>query len=569
MARPLRTLVLGAVAPLLALVVSAPAAPAAAQTELARCTQADDETRSSSAADLRGITFVGHVVPDRFGATRVSVDRVFDGTVPSEVQLVRVDPTAHHPWGFIVGEPLLVSACTAVADGSGAEPDDLRLWGTPADVGIWRISPSGRVTLAGTHDWDVLPAWIASSHFVSDVVARIMGDAAPPLTAFDDSPFGDLPLHPPQPSGPEWQVAAKPWVPMGKMISVTPWSGGFVGLGHPPSKFPEMARWALWHSTDGKAWVLVPDALEGLRRTDGPPRAVAYGTGVVVVAPVQSRLAVWRSNDAINWTRLPDSPAFHAPKAWPFNPLLNALSILSLTVGGGRLRVTGGWDGGDCGNSCPGFIGLSIWTSPDGEHWTVTRAGPDAPLADGAVGTRTGFLVPGPVPAARRSEIPADCHHPWVMWRSADGIRWWPIKGATVQCARLETLVADPVSGALFALSAREGPRRLYQSTDGRAWNSTVVPVPDGWSCPYDASGIRCLTARGDTIVLSGDVAAADGEYRAEPIVSLDGGATWTISRDWPALMDGMTEAAIGDRTIAAGARFPTAAIYLDLPPRD
>ena len=57
-----------------------------------------------------------------------------------------------------------------------------------------------------------------------------------------------------------------------------------------------------------------------------------------------------------------------------------------------------------------------------------------------------------------------------------------------------------------------------------------------------------------------GSVWAGDDDVRGAPMVSRDGGRTWSVSTGWPALFDGATAPAIRDEIIVMGAEHPTGA---------
>lgn len=77
-----------------------------------------------------------------------------------------------------------------------------------------------------------------------------------------------------------------------------------------------------------------------------------------------------------------------------------------------------------------------------------------------------------------------------------------------------------------------------------------TVPFPDHWS-------VSRVAVRGDTLVLLGVGPTSEGGHGAVPIVSRDGGMTWTTSAGWPALLDELTSVAIGDGMTAAGISYP------------
>lgn len=147
-------------------------------------------------------------------------------------------------------------------------------------------------------------------------------------------------------------------------------------------------------------------------------------------------------------------------------------------------------------------------------------------------------------------------------------MRWHPVEHMETACIEPLDLAADPVTGALFLFGRdRDHGLRLLRTEDRRRWATVEVPFPDGWE-----PGVESV--RGDTLVITGGREHAtgsidgpeDSDWRAEPLISRDGGATWAISSGWPALMDGMTRVVIGDGIIVAGAEFPTSAIFLKSP---
>jgi hypothetical protein len=495
---------------------------------------------------------------------------VFDGRVPSEVVIIRTCLPSQITSGVV-----LVSAAANLVDGAAEEPGDLRLWLTRSGGAIWRVTPTGRLALAGAKNPDrAAPnAWLDRLRFVSEVVSAVMGEDAPPASAFDD-PAGELPpLRPPVPSGPAWQaIEPRTLVQPPGLSQVTTWSGGYVGLARDRFVDDDQASMGTWTSIDGVRWRISWNWLPGLRAVPEQIRVVGFGDGVLAIAVVGQRLWVWQSDDGLTWRRLPDRPIFGPPPGSPVNPEWN-LEMGEPEVSAGRLRIAAAWHYGICGNHCDDFYVRRVWTTTDGIAWRASRPSRDSRTWNalqtwGAVAAPEGFVGLRPARRPPGEDPEASCGPRWRLWASAGGVRWSPIAKAETVCLQPVDLVADPDSGVLYLLGTdREDRPHLLRSDDRRGWTPVAVPFPAGWSA-------GAISVRGRTLVINGGREHAtgsidgpeDSDWRAEPLISMDGGATWEVSTSWPALMDGMTRAVIGDGIIVAGAEHPTSAIYLETP---
>ena len=199
----------------------------------------------------------------------------------------------------------------------------------------------------------------------------------------------------------------------------------------------------------------------------------------------------------------------------PVAGLTSADELRAITLVGGRLVGVGRH--GDQG---------AVWTSPDGETWTLA---PDLPAdqADNSAATTMTSIVAGPGGlVAAGSRIGIDYSAPRT-WQSADGQRW---TGITVPSGgaggRIETLaVGGPgyVGVGLVSDDGYTARGQMWSSADGRKW--TVV---DSAALTGSLNDI----IDGDGIL----VAVGGNETAGLAFVSADGGATWTAAPEREAL---------------------------------
>ncbi|MFN8623005.1 MAG: hypothetical protein U0869_19880 [Chloroflexota bacterium] len=551
-AHRLRALMAGAVLVVGVTASGVPSGVAAADPGATGCEAGTGEWPASAGA-MRGATFLGHLLPDPDGILRFQVDRVFEGQVPAQVVLA---PGCHGTMD-LVGEALITTS-TPIPAATGALPADLRLWLTDDTSVVWRVGDTGRLGLEGLGYRPPPPTWLLRPRFVSEAVGLVMGTDAPGAETYETAATADLPpLLAPTPTGMPWTVADTPPGSL-DVWNVTRWRGGFVAFGS-FGNGPVVVR----TSTDGTHWVDVPGALDGVHADAFSLRPIAYRGGITVVTTDEDlHLAVWRSENGVAWRRLADRPLF-AQRALAGQTDAGGwnLWIQPLSAARGRLRIVGRWGYDDCPHGCPTWS--RVWTSDDGLRWHGTRSwagSPEASMGSDAqvVGTSDGFLGLRSAPAASGP----GCWTPVRFWASKGGVRWHPVPDARPFCAWRDTLVVDPVTGARYVIGTdAHGRAALRRSADGRTWINLPLPAPAPGS-----SGIQSLAVHGSTLVANELHNLDFDDERAEVLVSLDSGATWTRSADWPALMDGLTTIAVGHAAVVAGAASPTSIAVLELP---
>lgn len=553
MARGLLRLGVALLAAVSASSVAAPAPTVAREYEVRDCGYGI--TWPNAPRDLQGFTFLGHTTYDRFGALRIAVDRVLHGEVPDEVLIVRSCVSER----FEDGQELLVSAASDLAEDPTGDDGPLRLWLTKSASAIWRVQDSGRLVLAGQEGRGNAPQWLLGWHFTADVVDGVLGDEAPAPDALlpggrrtDSGPLLP-PLAGPTPSGPAWTAGVLTGG-RGTLEQIVRWRGGYAALGHDVDPSGWQPRWRLWTSTDGRTWNAVWRQPPGLTRDIEMARIIGHRGGLTVVAGVTSGLAVWRSKDGRRYRRLPDQPGLRRPPRL-IGPSEYSFGLGSLTASRGRLRVAGSWRYHDCLSGCP--LWDVTWTSADGRTWRRTAT--PVRTSDGAfstpvVTTPSGYAAMG-AGWCRPDADETVCRH--ALWRSRDGVRWRPMAGANVQDRAPVALATDRATGRMLLLvSGRDEPAPGLFTLDADGWRTVDVPFPLGWS----GAGIA---VSGDTIVLTGSRWFGTDDVRAEAIVSVDGGASWSVSAGWPALFDGVSAPLIAEDLIVAGAGDPTGVAWL------
>jgi hypothetical protein len=125
-----------------------------------------------------------------------------------------------------------------------------------------------------------------------------------------------------------------------EVIDVVAWEHGFVAVGFDGGGEPQV-----WTSKQGTKWTSQDTQLEGRSLL-----AAAGDDAVVVVANSDSGATVWKTNDGALWVRQ-DSRVFHAH---------TVDAITNSTSGFAAVGVEAST--GDA----------SLWTSSDGENWTLT-----------------------------------------------------------------------------------------------------------------------------------------------------------------------------------------------------
>jgi hypothetical protein len=124
-----------------------------------------------------------------------------------------------------------------------------------------------------------------------------------------------------------------------RIIDVVAWDHGFVAAGFDGGGAPQ-----IWTSEEGAKWTPQDTQLEGR----GLP-AAADDDVVVVVANSNSGATVWTTKDGALWMRQ-DSQAFHAHTVDAITNSASGFAAVGIEASTGD---------------------ISLWTSPDGEIWTL------------------------------------------------------------------------------------------------------------------------------------------------------------------------------------------------------
>jgi hypothetical protein len=227
-----------------------------------------------------------------------------------------------------------------------------------------------------------------------------------------------------------------------------------------------------YQSADGMTWTPLP-TLTALVGNDAQFLGVAAGPGGYLVVGRQgsgknTSAALWHSNDLRGWTNGSSGKT-------------GSLTVAAVSAGNGFVAV-----GSEMG--CH-----TIWTSPDGNHWTAhDLAKPDgaqaATLTSVAVGAG-GHIVAAGFATKNGSDLP-------IVVASADGgAHQTQIVLATSSGTGTGTVTAVTATSDGFVAVGLEGPASAqravtWTSTDGLTWSA---------ASPLTAAGSNEVTALTDT----------------------------------------------------------------------
>ncbi len=288
---------------------------------------------------------------------------------------------------------------------------------------------------------------------------------------------------------------------------------------------------AIWRQAPRSAWTLVSATSPGIYQRPGDERltSIAHGPagwiavgGVVSGADRQS--VVVTSADGVTWQAL--DAAFAGPDS----------SVTAVTAGpngyvvvgkhvSGRMTIAAMWwsadlrdwhqgyNGGLDGHILPssvyaaaavpaGFVAVgthgdchSIWTSPDGRHWTVHDIAKPAGATTAMLSHVTvngSHVVAAGYAVMRAGDVP-------IVVVSADGGRHWHQIVLTAP-GGLGAVTALTAAGSGFVAAGQAGPAHAqravtWSSPDGLAWPAPA-PAPAG----AGSHQITALTAAGHTV---------------------------------------------------------------------
>lgn len=293
---------------------------------------------------------------------------------------------------------------------------------------------------------------------------------------------------------------------------------------------------AVWTSTDGLDWELVPDldtfGRAGLRAVAVDPQTgLMVATGYNVQPPTDDGSigwseegTVWRSQNGIDWVGVQGvAGVFHdivrAPWGWVIGGIVDGAPAVhisddldvwtTISLGGeGRLdHLAVGTNGRIVAVGCRGD-GVAApcnpvaWSSVDGEAWD--ESGIDALGISAVTSWLDGFVAIG------MNETGAA-----MSWISTDGITWEADPGVDPPVTSMVAVVQ--VDGRLIAGGSAPnddgvaGPR-LWVSDDGLSWE----PLAEPDVLPGQFSGyILALTALPDRVVALGEAWVSGGQPAA------------------------------------------------------
>jgi hypothetical protein len=297
---------------------------------------------------------------------------------------------------------------------------------------------------------------------------------------------------------------------------------------------------AIWRQAPGGAWTLVSATSPAVYRWPGDERltSIAHGPAGWIavggdVSGAGKQSVVVTSADGVTWQPL--GAALAAPDSY----------ITGVTAGAGGYVVVGkhvsgrmtvaamwwsadlrgwhqGYNGGLDGHILPssvyavtavraGFVAVgthgdchSIWTSPDGRHWTVHDIGVPAGATSAMLSQVTvngSHVVAAGYAVTRAGEIP-------IVVVSADGGRHWHQIVLTAP-GGTGAVTALTAAGPGFVAAGKAGPVHAqravtWSSADGLAWTSPAQ-APSG----AGAHQITALTAAGHTVTGTAQAGAA------------------------------------------------------------
>ena len=275
-----------------------------------------------------------------------------------------------------------------------------------------------------------------------------------------------------------------------------------------------------WVSTDGLEWSAVPDsevfaqaAMAGVTSSNG--RLVAVGRDLTSID--HERAAAWTSRDGVAWRRV-------------VGPDLEGAQMIAVVPGGpGFVAV---------GTLLEGVDASAVWTSVDGESWSLVPQQPDLTHSFmwSVAAARSGLVATGwyrnPEPSV-------------AFWTSVDGRTWTRsldvsnpngFQGRSIIDFG-DTLVA---AGELVT----GGAAAIWSSADGISWHQVSGPAS------FEDASLTAIARIPDGIIASGSQGTDAAAW-----ISTDG-ETWTRLDERPALRDAYVTAMVvgGERLVAVGA---------------
>lgn len=267
---------------------------------------------------------------------------------------------------------------------------------------------------------------------------------------------------------------------------------------------------AVWTSTDGLRWILVPDDSGDFSGAGDHHMAdvVAGGPGLVAVGSVGSVdtgvAAVWTSQDGLAWTRVAHSDEVFGGDKWQF--------MASVTVSDVGLVAVGG-------DSSGGDLDAAVWTSLDGLVWSRV-VDTDGILAGSGDQAMASVTVGGPGLVAVGREMPGS-DFDGVVWLSSDGASWTRIDTGDAFGGPGDQAVAQvsEVDGGLMAVGyerIEDRDAQVWESADGLAWAKSSDPglIAEGLQ---EIHSLAASTERIIAVGYSGDIASTNAAVWHHP----------------------------------------------------
>jgi hypothetical protein len=229
--------------------------------------------------------------------------------------------------------------------------------------------------------------------------------------------------------------------------------------------------------------------------------AVADGQQIAV-GSADGYPAVWRRASGGSWT------------------LVSSLSLAqSLAGAGGGLSALTSVTHGAAGWLAVGAPGPFIWTSANGTTWQTAAGGITQGLTGvGAVAAASGpagYVIVGKLVAPGGACV-AD------VWWSPNLTSWTRAHDANDATGSSQVLAVAASAHGFVSVGSHESKPAVWTTTDGRTWETIVLPTPDGAS----AATLEQVAIAGNRVVALGQITTAAGPVPFAEL-SVDGGGHW------------------------------------------
>jgi hypothetical protein len=227
--------------------------------------------------------------------------------------------------------------------------------------------------------------------------------------------------------------------------------------------------------------------------------AVADGQQIAV-GSADGYPAVWRKASGGSWT------------------LVSSLSLAQSPDGAGLTALTSVTHGA-AGWLAVGAPGPVIWTSANGTTWQTAAGGITRGLAGvGAVAAASGpagYAIVGKLVAPGGACV-AD------VWWSPNLTSWTRAHDANDATGSSQVLAVAASAHGFVSVGSHESKPAVWTTTDGRTWETIVLPTPDGAS----AATLEQVAIAGNRVVALGQITTAAGPVPFAEL-SVDGGGHW------------------------------------------